>query len=89
MAAEPQPSATDPNVEAYNAQRTQLEAEHLGEYIAIANGGIVGLYPSFDEAWRAVETIREKLVFQIGDKPYLAPVRISSGIRKLGPVIGE
>ncbi len=30
MAAEPKPSESDPNVEAYNQQRARLEAEHPG-----------------------------------------------------------
>jgi hypothetical protein len=79
MAANPQSSESDLNIEAYNQQRTTLEAEHLGEYVAIADGRIVGTYPSFDEACQVVEHHKTKLVFQIGDKPVLKPLYISWG----------
>jgi hypothetical protein len=89
MAAEPQPSKTDQNVEAYTQQRARLEAEHLGQYVAIANGRIVGVYPGFDEARKAVEPNQHKLVFQIGEEPDLGPLHRSSSFRKLGRVIGD
>lgn len=87
MAAKPKPSERERNLEAYNRRRAELEAEHRGEYVAVASGRIVGVYPTFDEACAAVEQHETKLVFEIGDRPDLGPLRISSIGRKLGRIV--
>jgi hypothetical protein len=95
MAAKPKPEQQDENrqayreqqernLQAYREQQAELEAKHRGEYVAVAGGRVVGVYPDFEAACAAVEQDRMKLVFQIGDRPDLGPIRLSSPIRKLG-----
>jgi hypothetical protein len=83
MAAEQKPDQ-DKNLAAYREQQAALEAEHRGEYVAVAGGRVVGIYPDFDTACAAVTRYRHKLVFQIGDRPDVSTIRLSSPIRKLG-----
>jgi hypothetical protein len=73
------PTELDSNLEAYSQHRAQLEAEHRGEYVAVAGGRIVGVYPSADKAERAVAQYPYKLVFEIGAQPKLAPLFIGWG----------
>ncbi len=82
MAAKPKPDQGK-NLAAYLEQQAQLEAEHRGEYVAVAGGRVVGVYPDFDTACAAVARYRHKLVFEIGQMPTLSPVRALKG-RKLG-----
>jgi hypothetical protein len=80
----PKSGEQDRNLEAYQQQQAKLEAEHRGEYVAVAGGRVVGVYPDFDTACAAVERYKTKFVFEIGDLPSLSPLRLSSPIRKLG-----
>lgn len=81
----PDSSERDLNLAAYDQRRAALEAKHRGEYVAVAGGCIVGVYPSFEEADNAVAECQEKLVFEIGTQPALSPVRAVAG-RKLGTI---
>jgi hypothetical protein len=84
MAPKSKPEQQDKNLKAYLEQQAELEAQHRGEYVAVAGGRVVGIYPDFEAACAAVTRYRHKLVFEIGDVPILAPLRLSSPIRKLG-----
>jgi len=86
MAARPRPSEQERNLKAYNRQRAELEAHHRGEYVAVANGEVLGWSSSLDEAMRIAEPFAHKLVFQIGTEPVLSPLRALSG-RKLGRIV--
>jgi hypothetical protein len=59
---------------------------HRGEYVAVAGSQVMGVYPDFEAACAAVEQYQKKLVFQIGDRPILGPVRAIQG-RKLGRLV--
>lgn len=85
MAAKPKTSEREQNLRAYNHQRAELEAQHWGEYVAMAGGRIVGVYPVFEDACAAVEQYQSKLVFEVGDRPDLGPLKVNWGrkLRKL------
>jgi hypothetical protein len=54
----------DTEIAAYEKLRGQLETKHMGEWVLMRGGQLIGLYPSF-------ETAAEHAVRQFGHSPYL------------------
>ncbi len=54
----------DAEIAAYEELRGQLEAEHMGEWVLIHEGKLVGLFPTF-------EAVAEDAVRRFGRGPYL------------------
>ena len=63
------------NTEAYERLKSQIEAEYRGQYVAIADGRLICVSPSFDEASEAAKEYRHAFVFEAGDEPILGEVR--------------
>ncbi len=84
MAGKPMSASRARDIETYLANRADLEAQHLGEYLAIADGKVIGVFKDFAEACLAVEQYPSSLVLEVGDEPVVGPLRVSSSHRKLG-----
>jgi len=72
-------SAIQPEIDAFKTMQTKLEAEHMGEWILMRNGQIIGFFQSFELA--AAEGLRQfgrgpYLVREIGAEPIRLPVSV-------------
>ncbi len=74
------------NLEAYERLRDEIHGKYQGQYVAIANGELVKVSPSFDEVDEAVKGYRHRLVFPAGEAPELGPSQVRS--LRLGHLIG-
>lgn len=52
------------DMEAYEKLRADLEASHMGEWVVVHDGQLIGTYPTFDAAAR-------EAVHHFGAGPYL------------------
>ncbi len=57
-------SELDAEIQAYEEMRADLEADHMGEWVVVHGGQLIGTYPSFDAA-------AEDAVRNFGHGPYL------------------
>ena len=64
------------NMEAYNRLKEEFQTKYEGQYVAIADGRLIKVSPSFDEADRAVRNYRHRLVFPVGDEPEIGSLRV-------------
>lgn len=51
---------TDVNNEFYESNLAQLEAEHQGSFLVIANGGLVGAFDDLEAAGEAIRSLRPR-----------------------------
>ncbi len=75
------------NVEAYERLKNEILAKYKGQYVAIADGRLIKVSPSFDEADEAVKGYRHRLVFPADVGPILGPIR--NPYVRLGPFIKD
>ena len=54
----------DAEISAYNAMREMLEAEHMGQWVLLYKGELIGVYATFDAA-------AQDAVTRFGSGPYL------------------
>ena len=57
-------SVLDAEIQAYNQMLESLEADHMGEWVVIHDGKLIGTYQSFDDA--ACDAVQK-----FGNGPYL------------------
>lgn len=57
------------NFAAYDRLRGEIPARYEGKYVAIADGRLMAVTDSFDEAVAAVKQYRHHLVFPAGSEP--------------------
>ena len=57
-------SALGDDITAYDQARSELEANHLGEWVVFHSGSFVGVYPDFENA-------ASEAVERFGEGPYL------------------
>ena len=74
------------NLDAYQRLKGEILANYLGQYVAIADGRLVKVSPSFKEADEAVESHRHRLVFPAGEEPEIGPLRV--GGRRIKSYLG-
>ena len=72
-------SPIDDEIEAYESIRSQLEAEHMGEWILMKDRRVLGFFPSFEFA--IAEGLRlfgraSYLIREIGAEPIQLPVSV-------------
>jgi hypothetical protein len=72
-------SAIEDEIEAFNAIRTRLEAEHIGEWIVMRDRKVVGFFQTFEAA--GAEALRlfgrgEYLIREVGAEPLRLPVSV-------------
>ena len=67
------------NIDAYERLKDEIRANYLGKYVAIANGRLVKVSPSFEEADEAVKAYGHRLVFPAGEEPEIGPLRLRVG----------
>jgi hypothetical protein len=69
----------DNEIVAYESMRADLENLHMGEWVIVHGGTLVGTYPSFDEAADvAVRTFGRGpyLIRQVGAAPITMPASV-------------
>ena len=72
------------NLKAYQELRDEIRYKYQGMYIAIAQGKLVKVATSFEEADEAVKDYRHRLVFIAEEEPTLGPLRLRARcVRKL------
>jgi len=64
------------NLAAYERLKDEIDARYIGQYVAIANGSLVKICPSFDEASESVRGYRHALVFPAGEEPIVGLLRV-------------
>ncbi len=69
----------DREIAAYDAMRSDLENAHMGEWVVVHDGGLIGAFPSFDHA--ADFAVREfgrgpYLIRQVGVPPMTMPASV-------------
>lgn len=74
------------NLDAYQSLKDEIRANYLGQYVAIADGRLVKVSPSFKEADEAVKSYRHRLVFPAGEEPEIGPLRV--GGRRIKSSLG-
>ena len=74
------------NLDAYQRLKAEIRDNYLGQYVAIADGRLVKVSPSFKEADEAVKSYRHRLVFPAGEEPEIGPLRV--GGRRIEPSLG-
>ena len=74
------------NLDAYQRLKDEIHANYLGQYVAIADGRLVKVSPSFKEADEAVKAYRHRLVFPAGEEPEIGPLRL--GGRRIPSSLG-
>ncbi|MBM2826941.1 MAG: hypothetical protein HW403_1005 [Dehalococcoidia bacterium] len=62
------------NLTCYKRIKAELLNKNPGQFVAIADGKVVKVAETFDEADEAVRGYRFKLVFSIGDEPLIGPI---------------
>jgi cytosine/adenosine deaminase-related metal-dependent hydrolase len=67
------------NLDAYQRLKDEIRANYLGQYVAIADGRLVKVSPSFEAADEAVAAYRHRLVFPAGEEPEIGPLRLRVG----------
>lgn len=70
------------NLDTYEALKDEILSKHRGQYVAIADGRLIKVSPSFDEADEAVKSYRHRLVFPAGEEPEIGPLRVRSARAK-------
>ena len=74
------------NINAYKQLRTEILQKHEGKYVAIAQGSLVAVAPTFDEAVEASQKVvpdfLHRFVFQAGDEPITEALYISTNTSK-------
>jgi hypothetical protein len=66
------------NIEAYERLKDEIRARYEGHYVAIADGRLIKVSPSFEEADEAVKGYRHRFVFPAGKEPIIGPLRVRS-----------
>jgi len=61
---------------AYERLKDEIVKKHLGKYVAIADGRLIKVAPTIEEAREAVNQYRHRLVFQAGTEPVRGTVYI-------------
>ncbi|HLC29640.1 MAG TPA: DUF5678 domain-containing protein [Dehalococcoidia bacterium] len=61
---------------AYEQLKAALTEKYQGLYVAIANGRLIKVAPTIEEAREAVKQYRHRLVFQAGAEPVRGTVYI-------------
>jgi hypothetical protein len=72
-------SDIDREISAYNAMQSDLEAHHMGEWVIVREGVLVGTYPSFELAASNAVTRFGRgpyLIRQIGAPPITLPASV-------------
>ena len=69
----------DAELAAYEGMRAQLEVEHMGKWVLVRQGELVGVFDSFDAA--AEDAVRQfgrgpYLIRQIGAPPVTLPASV-------------
>jgi len=69
----------DTEITAYEAMREKLETEHMGKWVLVREGKLVGVFDSFDAA--AEDAVRQfgrgpYLIRQIGAPPVTLPASV-------------
>jgi hypothetical protein len=69
----------DAEITAYEAMREKLESEHMGKWVLVRTGNLVGVYDSFDMA--AADAVRQfgrgpYLIRQVGAPPVTLPASL-------------
>ena len=69
----------DSEIRAYEAMREQLETEHMGKWVLVRGGNLIGVFESFDAA--AEDAVRQfgrgpYLIRQIGAPPVTLPASV-------------
>ncbi len=77
-------STLDDEIAAYEAQRAELEASHLGKWAVLHNCKLTGAFDDFQSA--AMEAVRRfgrgpYLIRQIGAPPATLPVSVAYGLQ--------
>ncbi len=67
------------NLDAYRKLKDEIRAKYLGQYVAIADGRLVKVSPSFEAADEAVRAYGHRLVFPAGEEPEIGPLRLRVG----------
>ena len=70
------------NLDAYQRLKDEIRAKYLGQYVAIADGRLVKVSPSFEAADEAVKAYGHRLVFPAGEEPEIGPLRLRVGSLK-------
>lgn len=63
------------NIEAYERLKDEIRTRYIGQYVAIADGQLIKVSPSFEEADEAVKGHRHFLLFRGGEEPILGELR--------------
>jgi hypothetical protein len=66
------------NIKAYERLKDEIITRYIGQYVAIADGQLIKVSPSFWEADEAVKGYRHRLVFPAGQEPIIGPLRVRS-----------
>jgi hypothetical protein len=69
----------DREIAAYETMRAELENQHMGEWVLVFEGKLIGTFPSFDEA--AQVDVRDfgrgpYLIRQVGAPPVTMPASV-------------
>ncbi len=69
----------DTEIRAYEAMREKLESEHMGKWVLVQGGKLVGVFDSFDAA--AEDAVRQfgrgpYLIRQVGAPPVTLPASV-------------
>jgi len=69
----------DAEIKAYEAMREKLESEHMGKWVLVREGQLIGVFDSFDAA--AEDAVRQfgrgpYLIRQIGAPPVTLPASV-------------
>lgn len=69
----------DSEIKAYEAMREKLETEHMGKWVLVRGGNLIGVFESFDAA--AEDAVRQfgrgpYLIRQIGAPPVTLPASV-------------
>lgn len=74
------------NLNAYKQLRTEILQKYKGKYVAIAQGRLVAVASTFDEAvetsQKVVPDFLHRFVFQVGDEPITEALYISTNTSK-------
>lgn len=64
------------NLSAYERLKSEIRSKHKGQYVAIADGRLIKVSASFDEASESVKDYHHALVFPAGEEPILESLRV-------------
>lgn len=80
-------SELDNEIAAYDTMRAHLENHHMGQWVLIFGGELVGVFPSFDEAAGDAVTRYGRgpyLIRQVGAPPITIPASVLYNLQNAG-----